>query len=423
MKSKSCNLMASVFALIFITLLQPLNVRAAEVNRGIGGTGHSAIENGVAGTGKSTSKEGIGGTGRVDSGIGGTGIMANKSGIGGTGRSEGDGGIGGTGIVGIITGFGSIWVNGLEIQYDAKTQVAANAGAASTNELAIGQVVVVEAKGSANELQANKISMVNAVAGQITALDLANGKMTVLGQSVIVTAHTITHDLQNQLNMITFNLGDYVQVSGLRMENGEIVASRIERTEPIAEPSLVGPITAINGNMIEIYGLQISVATITGLSVGQEVNAVGSLSSGILTAREIAPSPSMQLYGRTEQVNLQGYVGAGTEPGQIKIGNLEIVVSDPALISKKLTPGELVQISGRFASDHRVIADRIEFSRDMPDRGQYDHAGSQEHGGVDRVEHSSEHIDRPDRNDLVDHPDRTDHEDHSGGHEHSEHSH
>jgi hypothetical protein len=70
-----------------------------------------------------------------------------------------------------------------------------------------------------------------------------------------------------------------------------------------------------------------------------------------------------------------------------------------------------------------VIADRIEFSRDMPDRGQYDHAGSQEHGGVDRVEHSSEHIDRPDRNDLVDHPDRTDHEDHSGGHEHSEHSH
>lgn len=408
MKSKTPKLMATIAVCLFLTL-QLSALRADETIRGIGGTGHSANEGGVGGTGHIGSESGIGGTGNV----------ANKAGIGGTGHTQNNGGIGGTGIVGIITGFGSIWVNGLEVQYDAKTQVAANTTAANTNELAIGQVVAIEAS---NDFKANKISVVNAVEGQISAIDEASGKLTVLGQTVIITTQTLTNDQINKQKAIKFNQGDYVKVSGLRMAKGEIMASRIERTDAIAEPNLVGPITSINGNMIEVYGLQISSASIDqSLSIGQEVIVKGQLKGGILMASSIIPSPSMQLYGHTEHINLQGYVGARTSDGVIKIGNLEVVVSDPSIAANDLSPDQLVQVSGHFANDHRVIADRIEFSRDRPDRVQYDGVGDHEHG-VDKIEHG-DHAERPDRVDHADRPDSPDRGDHSEVHKSSEHSH
>lgn len=411
MNSRFCKLLAIIATLL--TLLQPSILLAEKVSQGIGGTGHSAPESGVGGTGNSTDKEGI----ARERGIGGTGIMANKAGIGGTGHTQSEGGIGGTGIVGTITGFGSIWVNGLEVEYDAKTAVTATVATANANEFAIGQVVVIEAQDGSALLQAKKISVVNAVAGPIAELDAGSGKMLVLGQVVIVTSKTLTPDQQGALRQ-----GESVKVSGLRKQNGDIVASRIERIAPTDETSVVGPITGINGNTMNVYGLQVRVATVNGLSVGQEISAKGQLEGGILTAREIALSPSADLYGRTEHVNLQGYAGAGTATGQIKVGNVEVVVSDSALIDKALTSEEPVQITGHFANDHRLVADRIEFSRDIPDRVQNENAGGRDNGSTERVERAG-HIERADHVDRPDKPDRSDHSEYSDVRKQSEHSH
>lgn len=409
MNSRFCKPLA-IFATL-LTLLQPSILLAEKVNQGIGGTGHSAPESGLGGTGNRADKEGIGGTG----------MMANKAGIGGTGHTLGEGGIGGTGIVGTVTGFGSIWVNGLEVEYDAKTPVLTT-DAAKTNELAIGQVVVIEAQEGNTLLQAKKISVVNAVAGPIAEIDSGSGKMTVLGQVVIVTPKTLTSNQQGSPDSIQLKQGEYVTVSGLRKQNGDIVASRIERIAPANESSVVGPITAINGNLINVYGLQMRVATVDGLSVGQEVSAIGKLEAGVLTAREITLSPSAELYGRTEHVNLQGYVGAGTATGQIKIGNVEVVVTDPSVIAKALNSDEPVQISGHFGNDHRLVADRIEFSRDRPERMQYDSIGGRDHESSDRVERAGR-VERGDHADRPDKPERPDHSDHSDVKKQSDHSH
>lgn len=441
MKNKAHKLVSLASALILLGGLMPSPLRADNATRGIGGTGHTTATSGLGGTGNSINKEGIGGTGHTGTpvGIGGTGAMASKTGIGGTGHSDGSGGIGGTGIVGIVTGFGSIWVNGLEVQYDAKTQVSDNAAAINTDALAIGDVVVIEAKGNDESLQADKISVINAVAGQISAADAASGRLTVLGQSVISTPQTITHDPLLQQDGIRLQQGDYIKVSGLRTANGEIVASRIERTAPFAEPSLVGPVTGIDANLVTVYGLQISTTAAANLRLGQEITAIGKMEGAQLAARQIAPSPSTQLYGRTEHINLQGYVGPRGAEGQIKVGNMEVVVRDPSVAPAEkldaLAAGELIQVSGHFANEGRVIADRIEFSRDRPDRSMHDSAGYRgtaergEHGDhsdhLDRADHN-DHIERTDRGDHSDHadrPDRPDRTDHSDAEKHSDHSH
>jgi hypothetical protein len=398
-KNNAYKLVTLISALAMIGLLQPSVLLASDAIRGIGGTGHSS--------------SGMGGTGKD---IGGTGHNDTPSGIGGTGHAPNDG-IGGTGIVGIITGFGSVWVNGVEVQYDTKTQVAENAATASSNDLAIGDVVVIEANGSDNALQASKISVVNAVEGLVTAVDKASGKLTVLGQTVRITSKTISDDKQSHQSAQQLMPNDYIKVSGLRLANGEIVASRIERTAAIAEPSLVGPITAINGNTVSVYGMQIIASATDKLSVGQEISASGQLKDGQLAARIITSSPFTQLFGRAEHINLQGYVGARSADGLVKVGSLEIVASDTSILPKDkldaLTPGELVQVSGHFANDHRVIVDRIEFSRDMPDRMQRDAIENHGNEGSDKIDHveRSDHSDHSDHADRPDRPDRTDHSD------------
>lgn len=418
-------------AMMLLALLLPATV-VAEDCRGIGGTGRGSLDCGIGGTGKSMT--GIGGTGH--GGIGGTGSLANKAGIGGTGHS--DGGIGGTGIVGTITGFGSIWVNGLEVEFDAKTKLLNNESAATANELAVGQIVVVEAKGDNTRLQADKISVVHAVNGAITAIDAGQNTFTVLGQTVV-------QDQQAQQSAAPFKLGEHIKVSGLRMANGQIVASRIERSNETAESGVVGPITALEGDTMQIFGLKIRTKEQDRFKVGQEVLVKGRVEGGVLNASEITPSPMTRLYGRTERINLQGYVGAVGPDGQVRIGELE-VIPNPADANRQdrqtINPGELVQISGRFSGDHRVIADRIEISRDRPERamresirgdrnntGQIERSDRSDHADhsdrADRADRSdrSDRADRADRSDHADRPDKPDRSDHSDAEKHSDKKH
>jgi hypothetical protein len=427
MKNKTNNPISSLLVILSCLLLQAGEVSAEETCRGIGGTGVVANGCGVGGTGHSSTKEGIGGTGHAvpNSGVGGTGMMASKGGIGGTGHLQGEGGIGGTGIVGIITGFGSIWVNGLEVQYDAKTPVADNAVIATANDLAIGQVVTIEASGSNNEFKANKISVVDAVAGQITSIDTNTGKLIVLGQTITLSSKTIMHDQHNQANQLKLNVGDYIKVSGLRLANGDIKASRIAQTTIIAEPNLVGPVTGKSGNVIEVYGLKIVTTSSANLSIGQEVIASGKQVGETLLAREIKPSPTSELFGKTEQIRLQGYVGESSSGGQIKVGNLDVVLSAQSISPQgkmnELNSGELVQISGHFDRDNRIVADKIEFSMDRPERIQQESmsglGGHDAHEQVERAEKAeSIGMDRPDR------PEHSDNPNHSNSSESSSHN-
>jgi len=403
MKSKLARL--AWIATSIILLLPTISLAEAACG-GIGGTGSTA--NCEMSHKKADSE--IGGTGH--GGIGGTGIIASKVGIGGTGQVQNNGGIGGTGIVGIITGFGSIWVNGLEVQYDSQTQVAGNNSSANT--LAIGQVVVVEAQGNNLELQANRISVVDAVAGQISSLSEVEGTITVLGQTVSITRETIMKDSLEPQNRLKLNEGDSVTVSGLRLQNGEIVASRVEKIGESAESSVVGPITKIDGNELEIYGLKIKVKAGETLQIGQEVVVQGSVKAGVMYAKEVTPSPSTQLYGRTKQINLQGYVGDILSKEKIKIGNLNVLLTETSIVGvekqKTLATGELVQISGHFLSEHSVIADRIEISRDRIDRVHLDLRGRVEHGTSEKIEHV-ERENKVERNERIDRPERPDHTD------------
>lgn len=176
-------------------------------------------------------------------GMGGTGILAlgdgNGKGIGGTGIrfAEGGKGMGGTGISfdgsvivkGRITGFGSICVNGLEVQYSKTTPVTSAGAALTTDSLRIGNIVSVLAVPHQGEFQAQKISLDHILSGKVDSVDAQKGLAGIDGQTVLIGKGNPP-----------IKPGDTVLVSGFKDAGGRIVASMIEKTDRPASPENAG---------------------------------------------------------------------------------------------------------------------------------------------------------------------------------------
>ena len=96
--------------------------------------------------------------------------------------------------------------------------------------LRVGQVVEVEAEGDGGHLKARTIAVQHEVAGRIESVDRASGTLVVLGQTVSAE-NGIIADKNGQSVRSTSDLavGDSIEVSGLRRDDGVIAASRIEK--------------------------------------------------------------------------------------------------------------------------------------------------------------------------------------------------
>jgi len=396
------------------------------IGTGIGGTG-APQSSGMGGTGTPAhgSGSGIGGTGNTagnDSGLGGTGNVASHgSGIGGTGDVAG---IGGTGIVGTITGFGSICVNGVEIHYDTKTPTWMDGQPAAANSLAIGQVVSVDAQGAGPQVRARTIQVLYAVTGPVTRVT-PGGRLQVLGQRVQLPA--------GPRASMAVRPGDFVQVSGLRRADGVIVASRIHPA-PRGRASVTGPVTALTPGHIRVYGTNIALggsAAPAGLGAGRIVHVSGHVDAGgTLRADHVALQRGLPFGAGVQHLSIEGYIRNSRGHQLVNVGGTEVQISRTTHFASG-RPDELkqdtrVRVSGRVGTDHRLHAERIEVERERPepvhalrteahtshDHG--DHIGHDDHRnpreGADRPSrpeppsHDDEHVEKVDRPDHVERP-------------------
>ena len=145
-----------------------------------------------------------------DSGLGGTGIIA-------TANDDSDNGLGGTGILGEITGFGSIFVNGIEIEYDRETAFTIDGKTADYQQLQIGDVVEVLTTDLDKHTQAQIINLRHEVIGKVEATDAQTFSFTVRGQTIIKPIN----------NRLLPKVGTMVAVSGFRINKNTIISTRV----------------------------------------------------------------------------------------------------------------------------------------------------------------------------------------------------
>jgi hypothetical protein len=223
-------------------------------------------------------------------GIGGTGI--DGGGIGGTGqRAEAE-----VGVLGVVTGFASICVNGIEVHYDAKTPVSLNGDPSSASALGIGQVVSVRAVGAGTQARAQSIEIIDAVVGRINAVEGTGTLLQVNGQRVRIDSSTVLTPGLTRSQLAAAQVGDTIRVSGLRDADGSIVATRIEAAAPAAR-ALVAEAAAPGLGRFLVEGYV--------SDVQQEALRVGAMGFGVTPElrAQLAPGQLVRLSGRSEGGN------------------------------------------------------------------------------------------------------------------------
>jgi hypothetical protein len=260
--------------------------------------------------------------------------------------------------VGVITGFASICVNDLEVQFDKDTPLSDNGQPAALAQLAVGQIVSIRAQNEGDSVVARHIAVMHAAVGPLDAVDHATGEFKVLGQAARAF---------NPADVAQLEVGDWVRVSGHRLALGEIAASRIEAIPPAPQVQLMGTVRATDGTGFSLEGTPVRLDKALAaepFAPGTEVLVRGVWNGISLQADQVQSNPTSASLGAVRQVVAEGYIRALTTKG-MSLGHTTMAL-DPHVQVMGGTVGQLavnqrVQIRGQVGADLRITVERIEF--------------------------------------------------------------
>ncbi len=146
---------------------------------------------------------------------------------------------------GTLTGFGSIVVNGVHFDDSAATVVDDAGQVQSPDSLKLGMRLDVDSdRISGNSARATLVRFGSIVLGPVAGVDPVAQTVTVLGQTVDVTADTV-FDSTLAGGLSALAVGEVIAVHGLP-DNGQIIATRIEDATGATSYKLRGTVEALD---------------------------------------------------------------------------------------------------------------------------------------------------------------------------------
>lgn len=289
--------------------------------------------------------DGLGGTG-----IASTGIRTAQV------NTRGDG-IGGTGIVGTITGFGSIIVNGLEVEFNTSTAVVSDGRPASLQDLRIGQVVQGVARTRDGKLTLDTLDIQHAVTGPIAAIDQATQAMTVLGQRVRLN---LGGDKAAADAFKTLQAGDMVSVSGQRLADGTIIATRVDQKHDDGRVIVRGDVNGLTATSVRIGELDVALSpdtTVSAPKAGGRVFVSGRMINGQFVPDVVSGGAALPFGANVAEVSLEAYAPAnagGAGPLNIHGVNIAGAALPPGTVAN-----DRIIVTGKIDGPDKVAAAAI----------------------------------------------------------------
>lgn len=206
------------------------------------------------------------------------------------------GGIGGTGIVGTLTDFGSLIVNGLRVEIPADLAVETALGTVSQGQLALGHTLTIEANRPGSNLTAQRVRLVHPVIGQVQS-PTPDGKQLVVGGIPIMVEAGAPLDIPDH---------GMVAVSGAWRQT-MIVASRIEPAQPDPVMGVSGTLRPTRTGEWTIGSLPIMLPIGTKAVPGAFATASGMLKNGTLFAQSVQIGRFTGAAGPLVSLSVEGY--------------------------------------------------------------------------------------------------------------------
>ena len=237
---------------------------------------------------------------------------------------------------GVITGFGSVFVNGVEYDTGNSTTIDMEGVDSPESALKVGMLVTLQGAVNADGKTgiATAIKYANQMEGVVNANTVAangTGTLTVMGETVNVTPDTI---FESKVAGITspnlIQLGNIAEVSGYASSTGVVTATRIE----------VKAAALAAGEVIELKG------TISGLDTANKSFMLGSVTvdySGVTPA----DLPNVALAD-------DQYVEVKTTTTYVSTGNLiaaSIELTDDGVKGHDGQEGEDLEVKGMVTAD------------------------------------------------------------------------
>lgn len=299
-----------------------------------------------------------------------------------------DGGIRGTGSsVGPVSGFGSVFVNGVKFKTDG--DVVSDDGIKSESQLVEGMILRVEGEWRIDDTgNAERVEYDDSLRGGIKVVkpwDSATrtAELTILGQTVRIDAQTVVKGkMVEQLES-----GDFVRMSGWRLPGpdggfrasylGLFTPSSAADFENFNRIELEGDISKLNtsqrtfsiGTQVVDYGGEdFKGIKEQDLSNQVAVEVEGNLVGGVLVANEIEPD-DFRRYSHDVDVDIE-FVGPVTDVfdsvgSSFAINGVTVEVTgdtkfnDGIQDASDLEKGLLIQVDGSFVSGGVVRATEI----------------------------------------------------------------
>lgn len=293
-------------------------------------------------------------------------------------------GISGTGIVvGVLTGFGSIFVNGVEYDVDTAEfeidgQPFDDAAVAQSN-LAVGMVVRLEATDNGDGTgTAVRVVYDDSVEGPIQSMPSQVGndpnllEFTVLGHTVRVDQFETSFD---DTSFDQLDVNQVVEISGFVDGANRIVATRVEYKSDFQPGSTVveirGTVENLSVDRFDLGGFSVGfdgnteLKDVTSLTDGLNVEVKGVYqASGTIQATKIEAEEGTEeeLSGSEGNVELQGVIYSFISASEFFVNGVPVDASGlSASAQGALADGAEVEVKGQMNGDGVLVAESIEF--------------------------------------------------------------
>ncbi len=205
-------------------------------------------------------------------------------------------GLGGTGIIGAVTGFGSIFVNGVEVEIDRRTRLLVDGEAVAGHRFERGEVVEILAAGR-GLMEARRLEVRHEVIGPVQNVDPQARRLRILGQTVLAPP---------QAGALP-QVGERLAVSGFRDAAGRIHATRLAPAGPGAV-LLRGPVVRDGDGGFRIGAQAVRVAGRAPPAPGTLVRVRGELRGAVLQASRLTPLEAAPFGAAVRRLLVQGFV-------------------------------------------------------------------------------------------------------------------
>lgn len=295
-------------------------------------------------------------------------------------------------VVGRITAFGSIFVNGVKYEVDnASLKNDRPDGVRTLNEsdLKIGMVVNINGSRNGTKGSAASISYNELIAAPVTNVTIDSdgiGSLMAGGKQINISETTMFHGDSSRESLLAVVRGDWIQVSGYVGSDGSIDATMISfetEAKHANRAELEGIVSKLDttSQQLTLNGIDVdySTAIITPTSrsladgISVEVSGKIDIASNTMLAKHIKlehsssdldkEDPDSNDEDENHELELQGIV-SGAATGQFTLAGVEVIYDATTRLSgltiEQIQDGLfLEEVEGRYNAAGQLVASKI----------------------------------------------------------------